>query len=241
MSTFLQYLARIKFPERKILILLLLIGCRIWGFAAIADEVMEGESRGFDNWLLSVLRQPSDPSIPIGQPWVLNMARDISALGGTTVITVMTVIVLGFLWMQRKRHIMALVLVAILGGALLSTILKQSFGRERPSVVPHLAQVTSLSFPSGHSMLSAVTYITLGVLLGRITTSRPIKIYWLSVAVFLSFVIGLSRIFLGVHYPTDVLAGWCAGVAWAALCATVVRWLQYRGAIEPPSPAQESE
>ncbi|MDB6154528.1 MAG: hypothetical protein JWL90_2981 [Chthoniobacteraceae bacterium] len=228
------FLSRIKFPERKILLLLLLIGCSILAFELIEDNATGGGSHHFDRWLLTAFRQPNDLSITIGPAWILDAARDVSALGGTTVLALITAVVLGFLKLQRKPHVMALVFVSVIGGSLLSSFLKYVFARERPSVVPHLAHVTSLSFPSGHSMLSAVTYITLGVLLGQITTHRPTKVYCLGVAVFLSFLIGLSRVFLGVHFPTDVLAGWCAGVAWATLCVTAARWLQSRGQIEPP-------
>jgi undecaprenyl-diphosphatase len=236
-----DFISRIKFPERKLLLLLLLIGCSMLAFVLIADEATESGSHHFDRWLLLAFRRPADLSLTIGPLWTLSVARDISALGGTTVITLVTFLTLGFLKLQRKPHMMALVFVSVIGGTVLSSVLKLAFARERPSVVPHLAHVTSLSFPSGHSMLSAVTYITLGVLLGQVTAHRPTKIYCVSVAVFLSFLIGLSRVFLGVHFPTDVLAGWCAGVAWATLCVTAARWLRDRGAIEPPVSPGDAE
>jgi undecaprenyl-diphosphatase len=119
---------------------------------------------------------------------------------------------------------------------LLSTVLKDLFGRPRPTVVPHLFYVSSASFPSGHSMLSAVVYLTLGSLLARLVEQRRLKVYFLSVALLLSFLVGVSRVYMGVHYPTDVLAGWSAGLAWGLLCDLVARWLQQHGAVEKTAP-----
>jgi undecaprenyl-diphosphatase len=127
---------------------------------------------------------------------------------------------------------MCLVLISVLGGFTASELLKQFFQRERPSVVPHLVVVQSLSFPSGHSMLSAVTYLTLGALLIKTVADRATRVYVLAFAVLLPVLVGASRVYLGVHYPTDVLAGWCAGLAWAVLCSIVAEWLQKRGAVE---------
>src|SRR5205085_9940078 len=106
------------------------------------------------------------------------------------------------------------------------------FDRPRPSVVPHLSHVMTSSFPSGHSLLSAVVYLTLGSLLARLVGPPRLKLYFLGVAVLLSFLVGLSRVYLGVHYPTDVLAGWAAGLTWAVLCWLLARYLQHRGAVE---------
>ncbi|MDB6150134.1 MAG: hypothetical protein JWQ44_1582 [Chthoniobacter sp.] len=233
----LQRLRLIRFPERAILIVLLLIGGSVWAFVEIADEVLEGGSQHFDETAIRFFRDPNNPAIPIGPVWVADVARDVTALGGVTVTAMMTAAVLGFLWLQGRRHAMLLVIVSVVGGAIASGVLKEAFDRERPSLVPHLTRVTSFSFPSGHSLLAAVTYLTLGALLARTTQHRSTKVYFLSIAVCLTLLIGFSRVFLGVHYPTDVLAGWCAGTAWALFCAIIARWLQQRGKVEPASPA----
>ena len=160
------------------------------------------------------------------------MFRDITALGGPTVVTLITVAVIGFLLIDGKRFAALLMLASVGGGAVLSSVLKLGIDRPRPDLVAHLVEVSTASFPSGHAMLSAVIYLTLGALLSRVEAPRRVKIYVLTVAVLLTFLIGLSRIYLGVHWPTDVLAGWCAGSAWAMLCWRVALALQRAGEVE---------
>lgn len=213
---------------------LLLLATSVWIFFEIADEVQEREHHHLDEWVLMAMRDPADPSQPVGGPIVREAARDITALGGYTVITLVTLGCAGYLALRRKWRAMWLVILSIVGGLLMSEGLKQLFQRERPSVVPHLVPVHSLSFPSGHSMLSAVTYLTLGVLLVKTVAHRGSKVYMLAIAALLPMLVGVSRMYLGVHYPTDVLAGWCAGLAWAVLCSIVAEWLQRRGAVEQP-------
>lgn len=219
---------RIRFPERTILIVLLLIAGSVWAFVEIADDVMEGESHQFDAAILRVFRNPENPGQLRGPKWMAEASQDITALGGVTLLTLITLAVLGFLWLQHRYHAMALIAVSVLGGSLLMTSLKNFFERERPSVVPHLVEVSSRSFPSGHSALSAVMYLTLGALLARTISDRRTKAYVLGVAVLLTLLVGISRVQLGVHYPTDVLAGWCLGTAWALCCAVIAHWLQQR-------------
>ena len=160
------------------------------------------------------------------------MFRDVTSLGGATVLSLMTAAVVGYLLVDEKRAAALFVLASVAGGAALSTVLKLAFARPRPNIVPHLVEVHTASFPSGHAMLSAVIYLTLGALLARVERPPRIKIYVLTVAILLTFLIGLSRVYLGVHWPTDVLAGWCAGAAWATLCWRVALFLQQRGEVE---------
>jgi undecaprenyl-diphosphatase len=115
------------------------------------------------------------------------------------------------------------------GGQLLNLTLKHAFARERPDTALHLVEVTSTSFPSGHSMASSIFYLTMGVLLARTAQRRREKAYFVGSAIMITFLIGFSRVYLGVHYPTDVLAGWSAGTAWAMVCWFVADWLGRRG------------
>ncbi|HWL04286.1 MAG TPA: phosphatase PAP2 family protein [Xanthobacteraceae bacterium] len=201
-------------------------------FIQIVDEVMEGETHHFDEAVLRALRNPADLADPIGPWWLEAIFRDITALGGTTVLTIITLSATGYLLMDRKRGAALFVLASVGGGTLVSMLLKDLFQRPRPELVAHLVEVRSLSFPSGHAMLSAVTFLTLGALLARLAPHRAQKLYLLSLATLLTLMVGASRVYLGVHWPTDVLAGWCIGTAWALLCWIVALVLQRRGAIE---------
>lgn len=228
----LRDLPRLVVPELAVLLALLGAALGLLAFALIADEVVEGETHAFDEAVLLAFRTPGDPANPLGPPWLEIIMRDVTALGSTTVLTLITFIVAGFLAMDGKRAAALFVLIATAGGGLLSYALKLGFERPRPDLVAHLVDVSTLSFPSGHAMGAAVTFLTLGVLLVRTESRRRIKAYALAVAVGLTLLVGFSRIYLGVHWPTDVLAGWCAGGAWALLCWILVLLLQRRGKVE---------
>jgi undecaprenyl-diphosphatase len=217
-----------------------------WAFVELADGVLEGETHAFDSRLLLALRDPQNPANPLGPSWLEESARDITGLGGYAILTIITVATWVYLMMTRRRGAALLVLVAIVGGMLLSTGLKMGFERPRPDLVPHATRVYTASFPSGHAMLSAVTYLTLGALLARVEKSRRISAFVMGLAITMTLLIGMSRVYLGVHWPSDVLAGWSVGAAWAALCWFVALQLQRRGQVErpgehsPPSDAKAS-
>lgn len=194
-----------------------------WGFIEIADEVQEGEMLAIDGWLLRALRNPRDLSDPVGPAWFEDAVRDLTALGSPAVIGLVVTAVLGLLLIVRDFRAAALVLGSTAGGQALCLLLKRSFARPRPALVPHLARVGLESFPSGHSMLAVVTYLTIGAILARSVEPTRLRLYILSLAMTLAFLVGMSRIYLGVHYPTDVLAGWCAGLSWAVFCWWIAR------------------
>ncbi len=204
-------------------------------FAVLAQLVNAGHTASFDRYIFLLFRRGDDPAVTIGPTWLKEAARDVTALGSTIVLGFMVLAAVGYLLMARKRAAAVLVLGAVVGGQFLSTALKSIFERARPDLVPDAPTVFTASFPSGHAMLSAVTYLTLGVLLARVEAGRHLRIYVLSLAVFLTVSIGVTRVFLGVHWPTDVLAGWCVGTAWATLCWFVAMRLQQRGQVEQPS------
>ncbi|HWJ00705.1 MAG TPA: phosphatase PAP2 family protein [Burkholderiales bacterium] len=236
MSTFYSALRRrLPVVEASVLAVIGLLGALLWLFISIAGEVREGETADWDRRLLLALRSAADPAVPWGPPWVQEMARDFTALGGVAMLSLMTFAAVGYLLLARKHYAAVAVFVAVAGGLVLSTLLKLGFDRPRPDLVPHGSLVYTTSFPSGHSMMAAVTYLTLGALLARVEGSIRIKIYLLSVAVVLTVLVGVSRVCLGVHWPTDVAAGWTVGAAWALLCSLVMRRLQRRGKVEPPS------
>jgi undecaprenyl-diphosphatase len=213
------------------LVATLVILLALFGFFKISEELGEGELAHLDESLLHALRVPGQPDRPIGPAWLIEAARDITALGGRTMLVAVTLFAIGYLVFERKYGAMWLVAVATVGGGVLSTGMKQFFDRGRPELVPHLVAVSSPSFPSGHSLLAAVLYLTLGALLARFAVGRRTKIYLLTVALCATLVIGSSRVYLGVHYPSDVLAGWCAGLGWALTCWLVARYLQAHGTV----------
>ena len=218
--------------ERRILIALVVLAAGIWGFVGIADEVREGDAISLDRTILLLFRNPADPSDPLGPIWLEFAVRDITALGGVTVTTLMTLGAAGFLLLSGKRGAALFVVVSIAGAALLSSGMKLGFERPRPDLVPHGVEVYTASFPSGHATGAAATYLTLGALLARFQSRRRLKVYLLSLAVLLTVLIGLSRLYLGVHWPSDVLAGWTLGASWALLCWLVAWQLQRRGKVE---------
>ncbi len=228
-----QRLVRAGLLEAAVLVSLLIIGGSVWGFMELTTMVMEGGRPKFDETLLLALREPGRPTVPLGPVWLPQVMLDLTALGGAAVLTLLSLSVTGFLLLEGKGRIALLVVASVAGGLLISSVLKRGFQRPRPEIVPHLTHETTTSFPSGHSMLSAVTYLTLGTLLARHYRDHRLKIFFLSAAAIIAFLVGLSRIYLGVHYPSDVLAGWCAGTAWALFCDLVACWLQRRGKVEP--------
>ena len=218
--------------EGLALVAMLAVAAGLFAFAELADAVVEGDTRAFDEFVLLGLRSATDPSDPLGPRWLEEMMRDFTALGGTGVLALVTLAAAGFLVLTGKRRAAAAVGVAVLGGLLLSNALKWGFARPRPDLVPHGQAVYTQSFPSSHAMLSAVVYLTLGALLARTQPRRRAKLYFLSVAAFVAVLVGASRVYLGVHWPTDVLAGWVVGAGWALLCWLVTLWLQRRGRVE---------
>lgn len=204
-------------------------------FAILGSEVLEGETAAFDRWLLVSLRHPEDPATPLGPAWLIRAMVDFTALGGVAVLTLVTFLAVGFLTVGRKPALALFVLAAIGAGALVSWVLKSQFLRPRPELVEHLVQVNSASFPSGHAMNSAIVYLTLAALIARSMADLRLRTYLLFVSISIVVLIGFTRVYVGVHWPTDVLAGWTVGAAWAILCSLVAQRLQRRSAIEPES------
>ncbi len=221
------FIADYSSREIKILINLFILVTALLVFTYVAKEVVSGESKGFDEMTLDYLRHDGK-ILSDEQTWLTGMMIDITALGGATIIFMITAAVFFYLLIQKQYEFMWLILIATVGGAILSFGLKELFARERPPLMFHLLTVKSMSFPSGHAMMSSVVYLTQGALLAKVQSNKNLRIYILLVAIILVFLIGISRVYLGVHYPTDVLAGWSVGLAWASLCWLAVKYLQKR-------------
>jgi undecaprenyl-diphosphatase len=190
----------------------------IWAFIALAGEVMDGDTTAMDTRILLALRDTADPARPIGPAWIESALLDLTAIGGPTVLTLVVLSVVGFLLLQARYRTALVIAVTSIGGEVVNALLKAMFMRPRPSVVPHLRDVVSTSFPSGHAMESAIIYLTLAAMMMRVAERRLTKLYCLFLGVLLTFLVGVSRIYLGVHYPTDVLGGWILGFVWASVC-----------------------
>jgi len=192
-------------------------------FLKLASEVTEGDTQALDVSILRALRSAHDVSQPIGPDWMKFALLDLTALGSRTVLVLVVLAVAGFLLLQGAYRTMVTVILTSASGLFASSLLKSAFLRPRPSIVPHLREVTASSFPSGHAMDSAIVYLTLAALLMRIVKGRLTKAYCLAIAIAATFLVGTSRVFLGVHYPTDVLGGWIFGFIWASLCTLAAR------------------
>ncbi|MEB0198218.1 phosphatase PAP2 family protein [Pseudomonas sp. 5S4] len=194
---------------------------------------MKGNTEVFDHAFLMALRANGNPADPIGPAWLEEMGRDVTALGSYAFLGFVFLSTLGYLFLLRKRSTAVLLTVSVVGGAILSTLFKLGIDRVRPDI-PHAARVFTASFPSGHATLSAVTFLTLGAILASAHSEKRFKIYFVALSITLTLFVGLSRLYLGVHYPTDVLSGWCLGAAWAIVCWLTASWHQQRRVIEQP-------
>ena len=221
-------LNKIEFP---VLLAGLVIAGGLWGLEELMEVARATTPHAFDTEIMLAFRQAGQPDVPIGPAWLEGAVRDITSLGSTSVLVLVTTAVIIYLLLIRRPATALLMFVAVAGGQVLSSLLKFEVDRPRPDLVSHLVSETSLSFPSGHAMLSAVTYLTLGSMAARFLPGRTTKIFVLGLAILTTLLVGASRVYLGVHWPSDVLAGWCAGFAWAMLCWLAARFLQRRHAV----------
>ena len=180
-----------------------------------------------DRHLLLLLRNPADLADPIGPQWLQRAAVDVTALGSHAVLVLLVLAVAGLLVVERRRLDALWLVLATSGVMLLSHGLKTAFGRARPEVVDHLVVVVSPSFPSGHALLSAAVYLMLAALPEQGVTPR-MRHGLFGVAVLLTLLIGISRVYLGVHWPTDVLGGWIIGSLWFWICQKARSRLRHR-------------
>jgi undecaprenyl-diphosphatase len=207
--------------------------------AHLAEELAEGESFSLDTRILLGLRVAGHPDVPIGPSWLLQSAIDVSALGGFTLMWLFGVAGLIWLIWAKKRAEAAWIAVSMIGASMIDGWLKHWIARPRPALVPHLAQVTDLSFPSGHAMVSAAVYLTLALMLSEGVKGWPARLALVGFTSTMVLLIGCSRIYLGVHWPSDVLAGWCFGTAWALFIYGGNRWWRACSQRERPPAATD--
>lgn len=213
--------ARAGKPRRIPYVLAGLTALLLWGFASVADEVIEGDTTVFDEAVTALFREPGNPAELWGPPWLEEAVRDVTSLGSFTVLGFMLLGAVLYFVLSGRRQTAAFVGFSVVGGTVLSSLLKDLFDRPRPDMID-AARVFTASFPSGHATMSAVVYLTLGLLLAEATEARRLKAYFVGLGIFMAVAVGVSRIYLGVHFPTDVIAGWSLGAAWALVC-----WIGY--------------
>jgi undecaprenyl-diphosphatase len=213
----------LKRVEGRLLIVWVAAAGALWAFLNIGGEVAEGDTATLDRHLLLLLRNPGDPSNPIGPRWLEESMRDVTALGGFTVLTLFTVVAVVTLFFHRKRFHALIFLGTVVAAQVSSELLKGMYERPRPDIVPHGSYVYSASFPSGHSTVSAATYFVLAAVIADLEKTLPAKIFDFTLAALLVIAIGFSRVYLGVHWPSDVLAGWTLGSMWALLAFAILR------------------
>ena len=204
-----------------------------WAFAGIADVVTEGDSHAWDEKILFLFRTAGDPDDPVGPVAVEEAVRDLTALGGVLITSLASLLGVAYFLLDRRPRAALFLAGSIAGGIGLTFLLKMGFDRPRPDLVAHQMEALSASFPSGHSATAAVVYLTLGALIARALPRRGLRALAVGTAVALTLGIGVSRVYLGVHWPTDVLAGWVVGAGWALAAWFVQRYLRRHGWIEP--------
>ncbi|NLF64951.1 MAG: phosphatase PAP2 family protein [Chloroflexi bacterium] len=214
--------------ELRLLLPIAIILAGLTLFAQIAQSATLAEPNRFDTALLLLFRNPQDLGDPRGPVWFEEMVRDFTAFGSTGPLLFLTGAATGYFLLRRNYHMAGLVLLTVFGGFVLTLLLKEGFDRPRPVLVPRGTYVNTQSFPSGHSSIAAALYLTLGALVARLQRGRRLRLYVLAVALLLTFLVGLSRVYLGVHYPSDVLGGWTIGAVWATMMLVASRWWRGR-------------
>jgi len=217
---------------RSALVLAVISAALALGFFSLSRAVSRGATGDLDERVLLAMRVPENLADPIGPRWVEEMGRDMTALGGVAVLGLITATVVAFFWLSSMHRAAVYIGIASVGSILLATALKHSFDRPRPDLVPHGSMVYTSSFPSGHSTMAAAVYLTLGMVASRFVPRRRLKVLLIGVAMLVTAAVGVSRVYLGVHWPSDVLAGWAVGASWALVCWCVTIWLQDHGVIE---------
>lgn len=218
----------LKGVEFSLLLTLVAILGGIWLFVVLGNATTGVDPHRLDAGILLALRDPGDTDEPVGPEWLEVAMRDITGLGGSAVVVLLTLGVLGYFLLRREWHLAALLLLTVAGGGILTNSLKFVYDRPRPELVPALTYYLNPSFPSGHSAVAAATYLVLGSLIARAQTDRRLKAYSVLLGIVLALLVGFSRVYLGVHWPSDVLGGWLLGAVWATFALFVSRWWRRR-------------
>jgi undecaprenyl-diphosphatase len=214
--------------EPRLLLSVVAIALGLWLFLTLGNLATASSTNAWDQEIILLMRTPGDLGNPVGPVWLEGAVRDVTALGSTVIVLLISLGLVGFLLLHGDRRTAILLVAAVLGAYVLNLLFKAVYARPRPDIVPALSAAYNASFPSGHSMISAAMYPTIGALLAQLQTRRRTRVYFIFLGLFVTLIVGLSRIYLGVHWPSDVLAGWIAGGIWALLVWSVAYHMPQR-------------
>jgi undecaprenyl-diphosphatase len=199
--------------ELRVLLPLLALAFLSLVFIKVASEVHEGDANGLDQWVLLHLRTATHQ--PVGPAGLPEVARDLTALGSPAVLCLVTAAACLAMWAAGRRPMAWISLGVTLSGLGTAMLIKGLFSRSRPDAIDQATVVSGYSFPSGHAMMSAVVYLTLAMMLARMGPRPALRLCVVAMAALVSGLVGLTRVYLGAHWLSDVVAGWTAGAAWA--------------------------
>lgn len=218
-----RYFARVKGLEIQALLIWFSIATALWAFFYLGAEIGEGDTGTFDRRLISLLRTSDSVGEPIGPAWFKDSMRDVTALGGFTFLVLMTIVVVLSLLFHRKRREGIIVAATAIGAQFSIEIFKLLYDRPRPGrLLPPIHAYTA-SFPSGHTTESTALFLIVATVIATLEAKDNTKILAYTVAIFVIVAIGFSRVYLGMHWPTDVLGGWVLGTVWALVAWIVLR------------------
>ncbi|TDR45801.1 undecaprenyl-diphosphatase [Tahibacter aquaticus] len=189
---------------------------------AISSLFADGGAHTLDRQIMLLLRNPQALNDPLGPAWFEDVMRDMTGLGGIGVVIGGSALLAGYLWLQRRRMDVLILAGSVAGAQIVSAVSKLLVSRPRPDLVSHEAEIYSASFPSGHTLMATVTWVTFAMLLAADFQDRRVRDYLLLVAWIVAIAVGCSRIYLGVHWPSDVLAGWAIGALWMIILSRLV-------------------
>lgn len=190
-----------------------------FGFAQLASKVVAGKTLGFDDAAMTYIGAHQIP-------WIKNAMIEVTTLGTGIVVAMIVAVSALFLWLYDYKQSATLLLVATIGGIILNGVLKLGFNRPRPEFFDWGTHAMSSSFPSGHAMSAAIVYPTVAYLATRLHKTHLARFFTMLGAAIIVALISFSRIYLGVHYPSDVLAGVIVGLAWSAFCMATLEVAQ---------------
>lgn len=201
--------------EGRTLVTMMVVVGAVLAFLGLGGEMREGETAGWDGRLLLLLRDPHDPKTLLGPGWLQECMRDLTAMGGVTLLTLGIGVAVVVLLYHRKRREALILGGVVICASLVGEVLKALYDRPRPNLVPHGTYFAEASFPSGHTTTSTTGWMTLALVVASLETRTRAKIFPFVIAAVVCVLTGISRVYFGVHWPSDVLAGWILGSGWA--------------------------